>query len=500
MHGVTFSAHEVGTKRDKNNQPSNASALKLAISEYDLVPDTRFLLMQAAAFGNLPLLQTALRAGANLNAISDDGSTALHCAARAGQLGIVEYLFQLGADIKTLNKKSRTPFQEGILGGDIPTMTYMLKNKMSAMDTKMLSLSTFETVLSKGNEEVANIFAEHLDHEMICEKQGLRMLHRAIKYSHVNSVHWLLSSTNTNINSRYNSGMAPIHHATKVGHVGVLEVLMASDELDPNNTEDHYLSYAPIHIAVEEGSLDVVQLSLRDDRVNVNVETVFKSTPLHLAVQENKMDIAKLILAHPKADLTLGTYWDVLLCIPEVQLPPLRSSDLPELLKEPTHHEDFQHAKDFNGLLFRAAHDGVSEVVGLLTRTQVFAKIIMGDDATAALCCAVCTASISNRALNYLLQQPAACVNERIFEGGMTALYVAVLINNTEAVELLLGHHEINLHLCSWDLYSGGYPESYRVKSAREIASLKYGPQSAIGELFAAHGKRSRAISQLITT
>jgi ankyrin repeat protein len=41
--------------------------------------------MQAASTGNIRLVEFALSAGANISMVADDGSTALHCAAKTGQ-------------------------------------------------------------------------------------------------------------------------------------------------------------------------------------------------------------------------------------------------------------------------------------------------------------------------------------------------------------------------------------------------------------------------------
>lgn len=584
-HGITFSPRKAEKKSDSATSYPTLPSWLCQCQSMTQSP-ARLLLMQAAAFGNLPLLEAALRAGATSDTISDDGSTALHCAARAGQLSIVEYLFHIGADTNLLNKKNRTPFQEGILGGDVSTMIYMLKNNMSAMDTKMRFLSTFKTAMLEGNEDILKTFTDHLEHEVICEEQGLNMLREAIKHSHVNLVHWLLSSVNVKVNSLYKTGDVPIRHATKVGHIDVMEVLMASNDLDPN-VRCGYNIDAPLHVAVEKGFRDAVELLLKDGRVNVNVESQRGSTSLHLAVKQDKIDIARLILAHPKVDVNIvnrygdtplfeaigrlevlenptldnsattihatnisegletepaitgnrlimvqilcqapeinltvkdksgntplqlavyRTCWPIVQCLlryagakklwgasSEIRLPLFRVSDLPKLLKELIWHEDFQSANGFKNLLFSAALYRVSEVVGLMSQTQVFENVVMGDDTAAALLCAVCTASHDTKALEYILQQPNTNVNCQA-DPGMTALQVAVAIRSTEAVAVLLEHRQIDIdinlgfvsrlqHQDEWK-GNGWYPQ---LKTARQLASFQYGPQSDIENLFAAH-------------
>jgi len=52
------------------------------------------MLLQAATAGNVNLLETCLQAGVSIDSKADDGSTPLHCAARAGQVAVVEILIQ----------------------------------------------------------------------------------------------------------------------------------------------------------------------------------------------------------------------------------------------------------------------------------------------------------------------------------------------------------------------------------------------------------------------
>jgi ankyrin repeat protein len=55
------------------------------------------LYLQAAERGDISLLEACTEAGIPLETKADDGSTALHCAARAGQTAAVQYLLGKGA-------------------------------------------------------------------------------------------------------------------------------------------------------------------------------------------------------------------------------------------------------------------------------------------------------------------------------------------------------------------------------------------------------------------
>lgn len=553
------------------------------------VQDGRLLVVQAANSGNIALLEKAIKAGIALDAISDDGSSALHCAARTGQVAIVQYLFQSDANITIMNKAGRTPFQEAILGGDVATIKYMLENRMSAMETKDRLLSTFEILLRNKSAEVAKTIAAHLESEIGWEEHGLSMLRQAIKYKHVDYVRWLSSSGRVDINKHYETTNVPIRHAAKVGHPGVFEALLMSENLNPNVTAGWNKS-APFHIAVKMSNLELVQLLLQDNRVDVNVKTGYGQSPLHKAVSQGEIEIAKLILANPKVDVNTVTKndrdtplhcaveksrlvppntllnnsaaafgsasiversipeplficsrsqmvqilcqapgirlnlknrdgktplqlavskrcWPIAQCLlgyarakrhlgssAEICLPPLRSSDLPGLLQELTWHEDFQSTQGLKDLLFGAARDRVPEGLSLLSQTHIFDSIITGSDTAAALLCAVCTATYSTEALQYVLQQPNTNVNQWLHDE-LSALQLAVLLNSTEAVRLLLEHRQIDVNRysgwSSWLMEIGVLSIlSCCFFTARDIVKKKYGPQSSFEDLFAAHELR----------
>lgn len=592
------------------------------LSKTVLAQSGRLFIMQAANSGNLALLERAIKAGICPDTISDDGSSALHCAARDGRVKMVEYLFHLGASTTIINQNKRPPFQEAIFGGNVATIQFMLDNRMGAMETNNRLLSTFESVLSNDKAEVAEAFFSYIEGKAILAQQGLNLLQNAIKHRNVFFVSRLSSSNTVELNSRYDNRGHPLRFAIRVGGAEIVEVLLRSENLDVNVRCVRWRT-TPLHFAVEKGAREVVQLLLQDSRVEVNLKAHDGHSPLYHAVEYKNADMAKLILAHPKVDVNVKTHSggqgplfcavyrsnieiarlilahpkvDVnsvessklmtalhqAVCNPrvlpsiatlehpaealhsmdideggvsepvincnnlqmvrvlcqapgiclnmkdkygntplqlavsqgcwpiaqyllryaeaknnlgssaQITLPPLRSSDLPSLLQELVCHEDFKSTKGFKKLLFSAARDHGSEVVNQLSQTQVFETIMMGHDTTAALLCAVCTASHSTGILERILRRPETDVNQKLTED-TTALHAAVMINSPKAVEILLEHDQIDIRTGFWgSSYITRCSEDKEYskwlgKSAREIALHNYGPQSVIESLFAAH-------------
>jgi len=68
--------------------------------------DRRFI--EAAAKGDLEVINFLLVNGADINAVDAKGRTALHFAASSGRVRIVKYLINKGADIKIRDKSGRS--------------------------------------------------------------------------------------------------------------------------------------------------------------------------------------------------------------------------------------------------------------------------------------------------------------------------------------------------------------------------------------------------------
>jgi hypothetical protein len=90
------------------------------------------------------------------------------------------------------------------------------------------------------------------------------------------------------------------HYAIETKNKAIFEMLLAAQS-DVNVTSLHE---APLHIAVEIGSEEFVQMLLQRG-ANPNLKNYLGHTPLHLAVEKNLYGIAKILLAHPATNLNI---------------------------------------------------------------------------------------------------------------------------------------------------------------------------------------------------
>jgi len=97
-----------GRRRAKLHGLSTSIPLgTLGDDERDLSIASTCTLMQAASAGNLGLVQAILQSGVDISKQADDGSTALHCAAKADHTDMVYLLTESGARSGIVNSKGK---------------------------------------------------------------------------------------------------------------------------------------------------------------------------------------------------------------------------------------------------------------------------------------------------------------------------------------------------------------------------------------------------------
>ncbi len=99
---------------NSNSQSSNVSQSGPSSTKQDRQID-QDLRKACQENGNLELVKSYLRDGADINSTSDYGWTPLHIAALYGHVDIVEYLVSQGARLDVFHKSGRTPLGEALM-------------------------------------------------------------------------------------------------------------------------------------------------------------------------------------------------------------------------------------------------------------------------------------------------------------------------------------------------------------------------------------------------
>ena len=97
-------------------------------------------------------------------------------------------------------------------------------------------------------------------------------------------------------------GRSVFYRACGHGHTKVVELFLKDPRIDLNRRQDEGAS--PFCIACSQGHMDVVRLLLQHPEVNPNIPVFTGASPFFYACQDGKTEIVKLLIDFPGIDLT----------------------------------------------------------------------------------------------------------------------------------------------------------------------------------------------------
>ncbi|XP_046557648.1 uncharacterized protein LOC124266880 isoform X8 [Haliotis rubra] len=225
--------------------------------------------------------QNANMVGFFLNSGSEVDSIALRTACVAGDLHIVEMLFEKGANVHMMLPDGDTPLLSSCRGN--PAVVLYLLKKGACVN--QVSNVTGDTPLHRAAGSVSvgksvNVLLEAGAKVNVQNKTGNAPLHEAAGWGSVESVDVLLQA-GADVNVQDKTGSTPLHEAARWGSVESVDVLLkAGAEFNVQNDAGD----TPIHGAAGRGSAECVDVLLKDGAEG-NMQNNAGDTPLHEAAR-----------------------------------------------------------------------------------------------------------------------------------------------------------------------------------------------------------------------
>ncbi|RDW81501.1 uncharacterized protein DSM5745_05058 [Aspergillus mulundensis] len=138
---------------------------------------------------------------------------------------------------------------------------------------------------------------------------GLRALHRAADIGAKDAIKLLLDhGADPNVPSAFGTALLL---ACRRGHLGAVEALLESPDIDPNAVGNSRVKDTPLCCAVDGGHFEIVERLLACERVDVNQPSLDRGmTPLYISVIMRDHEVGQrmtgLLLAHPDIDPNLA--------------------------------------------------------------------------------------------------------------------------------------------------------------------------------------------------
>ncbi|KAH4287418.1 hypothetical protein HBH64_216390 [Parastagonospora nodorum] len=548
------SHYSLEDRQSTDSAPASAQQSKPEVAEQSL-PWASNLFFQAASAGDSAVLQAQLNSGIDINVRAADGSSALHCATRAGHSSVAKWLLQNGAYLEATNFKLRSPLHEALIGHDLKTVQLlihegalldvssitidslgrseseeMLKvclddladnvksttlyrilkaaSKSGHIRTVQAVLSLFLNNVSALNGTISqnrlaawqtrsmrpDLAAKHLENRV----QAYTPLQIAAVNGHLEIVQ-LLVNHGSDINQAYH-GMTPFCLTVLRGHVHVAEYLFDQANLSKDHADltSHYRIWTPLHQVAHDGRCEMIEFLLDRNLFDIHVSDRFGRTPLHAAASSGRLKAVMLLLKRSNSNNTDDS---------TAVLTPL------QLAAVGGHLEVVQPLLDHLG--FDTAPFSTSEVPqqGQFEPIRVLERLLKHPDFEDinfthhsrfdADRNGLLNAMISKKqydCVRLLLSHGRINVNLEggTWSGGLyTPLILAVELGQKDIVELLLQHKDIDINARTEVLYGGIYRGDYRQKTALSVARAK--GHGDIVELLLAHGAKDTAPELLKT-
>jgi ankyrin repeat protein len=253
----------------------------------------------------LPLL--LLQGSSGLMKYDLSGKLPLHTAAEVGNLEAVQSLVKLGTDVNALSLYNLNALQLSSMFGHRNVVRYLLsQNSLQQQNKEKNQFHPLHLAVLGGHAEVLDELLSHPSTNInIQNNEGFTAFHHAVSMRDPKLVEALLAKPETDLNAVAKTGLAPIHMASISGDAKIMEKLIKHPKVEKTKTTENGLNI--LHLAAVNNHTDIIKLILREVPTLVNTKDKYCQSPLHLAVAQQHQDIVSTLLIDGKADINAVT-------------------------------------------------------------------------------------------------------------------------------------------------------------------------------------------------
>ncbi|XP_006635908.3 transient receptor potential cation channel, subfamily N, member 1 [Lepisosteus oculatus] len=227
-----------------------------------------------------------LKSGADVNAEQENGETAMHIAARHGNLKMMQALIEEGGDVTSKSKAGESPLHIGVRHCHAHIVQEILSYLANERSPKEATVCVRQE--NQEGETPLHLSAE-LKKEMIhFEGEDIAIVR-------------ILMECDADVSAATKvSGETPLHYCARVGNADVLlEILksLKSSQLQQAVNKHAKNGWSPLLLAAEQGHKQIVKILLQN-HARVDVFDEHGNAALHLVSGKGHEEIADILLSH----------------------------------------------------------------------------------------------------------------------------------------------------------------------------------------------------------
>jgi ankyrin repeat protein len=275
---------------------TGADAAQRARDTAKVAAPTYASIAEAARKLDWPAVQAmAKQPGAQLNAVSTEGSTALHFAVHAGETAVVQGLLDAGIDITTRNVAGISPLQLAITSGDTAVTRMLLAKGADATARDEAKESLLMLAARYGDGAMASaLIAAGAEVDYVEPQFGQDALMIAVRSGRPSVVEALIKA-GAELNHQTPPGPEPTTRAPGAGGGSTGEGMIRSGVPPEGQRLAGTGKMAPLLYAARDGQTEAARLLIQAG-ANLEVAEYNGITPLLMAVTNDHFDVAKLLI------------------------------------------------------------------------------------------------------------------------------------------------------------------------------------------------------------